>query len=231
MKYKLIVFDLDGTIAAHGKPVETEVAARLKKLEDFGLKLAIASGKNAQYLSGFARGMGLKHPVVIGENGCIIFDPVFLKEERLATRPDFIDEAEKLIAMKYGDSVLIQNNQVQLTIFPKTNCQIESLIIYVKQVIEPHQNEIVVLEHQDAVDILPRGIDKGKAVAALRKILKLSKKEIIAVGDWVNDLPMFSESGLSIVVGDKIKSGSNYYYFSTITESLNFIEEKLADEN
>ena len=42
---KLIVFDLDGTLAALGKGIEPKNLEQLKALEDAGARIAICSGK------------------------------------------------------------------------------------------------------------------------------------------------------------------------------------------
>ena len=73
MDIKLIVFDVDGTIAEPNSPVDRKVSEKLQCFERRGIRIAFASGKNASYLSGLARGIGLADPIIIGENGCIIF--------------------------------------------------------------------------------------------------------------------------------------------------------------
>ncbi len=46
--------------------------------------------------------------------------------------------------------------------------------------------------------VRPRGADKGAALADLRARLGLHPAEVLAFGDWPNDLPMFREAGYSI---------------------------------
>jgi len=67
MTLKLLVFDVDGTIAAPGKPVAEEVAGKLRRLEERGAELRSPREKNIAYLTGLARGVGLKAPLLIGE--------------------------------------------------------------------------------------------------------------------------------------------------------------------
>ena len=67
--YKLIVFDLDGTLAALGKGIAPQSIAALRRLEDAGARIAICSGKPTYYLCGLMRQVELRAPVIVGENG------------------------------------------------------------------------------------------------------------------------------------------------------------------
>ena len=69
---RVIVFDVDNTLAAVGKGMLDEDILLLKELEDQGNTIAVCSGKPSYYLCGFMRQIGLKHPVLIGENGSTI---------------------------------------------------------------------------------------------------------------------------------------------------------------
>jgi len=51
------------------------------------------------------------------------------------------------------------------------------------------------------LEILPPGISKGTALAALLAILELSPAEVVAVGDNWNDLEMIEAAGLGVAMG------------------------------
>ena len=80
----VIVFDVDGTIVDVGRPINTKVSKRLRKLERRGHKIVLASGKNISYLQGFVRGIGIRGSYFIGENGCVVFDKLRKKTLTLA---------------------------------------------------------------------------------------------------------------------------------------------------
>lgn len=50
--------------------------------------------------------------------------------------------------------------------------------------------------------IRPEGADKGSALEQMREMLGLERDEIMAFGDWPNDLPMFSRAGHSVAPRD-----------------------------
>lgn len=64
--HKLLVFDLDGTLAQRAKGIGYEDIQKLKELEKSDYRIAICSGKPICYLCGFARQLELENPVLIG---------------------------------------------------------------------------------------------------------------------------------------------------------------------
>ena len=59
------------------------------------------------------------------------------------------------------------------------------------------------------LEILPAGVNKAKAVAALSQFLGVNLSEVAAVGDGLNDLEMLSEAGFAIAMGnasDRLKA-------------------------
>lgn len=51
-------------------------------------------------------------------------------------------------------------------------------------------------------DVSARDVDKGLAVRIARKALGIEKEKVCVIGDFYNDVPMFSEAGLSIAMGN-----------------------------
>jgi len=52
------------------------------------------------------------------------------------------------------------------------------------------------------LEVLPRGVSKGRALALLAGRLGISTGEVIAIGDNLNDLEMIREAGLGVAVGN-----------------------------
>lgn len=52
---KLIVFDIDNTLAFPNQPIDEDIIRQFKLIESQGIKIALISGKPASYISGFAR--------------------------------------------------------------------------------------------------------------------------------------------------------------------------------
>ncbi|MCA1321566.1 Cof-type HAD-IIB family hydrolase [Bacillus tianshenii] len=211
MIYKLISFDVDGTIATAGQGAKRQVADSLVELEREGYTIVLNSGKNAAYLAGFARGLGLERPIVIGENGCIILDVMKSEEIQMIGEMEAFTVVGSQVAERFGDRVWRQPNQTALTIFPKNPSDVDELAAFMEEISQPYQDEINLYKHIDAVDILPKGADKGKALRELQARLGITKGETIAVGDSHNDIPMFAEAGKKVVVGRQIEVDGAVY--------------------
>jgi hypothetical protein len=231
---KLIILDVDNTLAQPGKPVPNKVKAALKKFESEKIKIVLISGKPVIYLCGLASQLGLKNPILCGENGaCIYTSHKFPPKNQYINLPlkkerQILNTLKLDILKKFKTRVWIQPNMVNLTIFLKNRKKISELI----QFLDEYPNKLVkqkfnIFKHSDAIDVVPLSIDKGKALKKIISLQKIKKTEVIAVGDGENDLPMFSKAGISI----GINLPNAQYNFPDIFKALHFIRVLLNKEN
>lgn len=226
---KLIVFDLDNTLAEHGKGIVATDIEKIKKLEAKGIKIAICSGKPVHYLSGFMRQVGLKKTYLLGENGAVLQVDVELPPKELYILP-YSEQAKESLAFikKEIDAKLpgiwYQPNMVGVSPFPKCEEEFDIIAELLQEKADQLQ-DIQVYRHPDCFDIIPEGIDKRAGVHFLAQKLNLVRDEIVAVGDSMNDYPMFAYAGLSLGVNVKDESKVNKN-FKTITEVLDYLDAK-----
>ena len=89
-----------------------------------------------------------------------------------------------------------------MTHFPTSEKEFEEI----EEILEEHKKELIdvkVYRHVDSFDIVPAQIDKAVGISYLLKIMNINPKDIIAVGDGVNDYAMFELAGFSIGVNVK----------------------------
>ena len=63
------------------------------------------------------------------------------------------------------------------------------------------------------------GVNKGTAVTWLADHYKVDLSEVVVVGDWVNDMPMFAVAGRSFVMGQappEVKAAAQYELRATV---------------
>ena len=96
----MIIFDLDSTLAPLGKGIGGKELEVLQNLEMMGVRIALCSGKTCDYLCGFLRQVGLKNPIMIGENGAVIRFGVDLPPKQYYRVP-FSKEATKYFLWKF----------------------------------------------------------------------------------------------------------------------------------
>lgn len=204
---QMIIFDLDSTLAPIGLGMGEEELKLFRELEETGVKVAICSGKTCDYLCGFMRQVGLKAPILIGENGAVIRFGVDLPPKQHYRVPFSKEATESLqkirqVLKERFPHIWFQPNKIGVTPFPTSEKEFEEI----EKILEEHKKELIdvkVYRHVDSFDIVPAQIDKAVGISYLLKIMNISPKDIITVGDGVNDYAMFELAGLSIGVNMK----------------------------
>jgi len=67
------------------------------------------------------------------------------------------------------------------------------------------------------------GLSKGKAVEALARYLGIMKDEVVAVGDWLNDIPMLRAAGLAVAMGnahEDVKAAADFVTLPAAEDGL-----------
>ncbi len=229
---KLAVFDLDGTLAPVGGPIDDQSVKLLKELEDLGIYIVISSGKTLYYLIGMFRQVGLRAPIFIGENGNVTAFGIDLPPKLLTavqpTEKYFQNKDEIIRNLKelFPDGFWMQPNEIMLTLFFKNETVRNGIRKYLNNL---KKDDIIVYEHVDSFDITPVGIDKKTSLQALGNHLHIASNEMIAVGDGANDLPMIDYCAYSIGIGALDKHLTTWH-FDKIDRALIFLQEKIQHD-
>jgi len=226
--YKLIAFDLDNTLAAVGKAVLPGDVELLRRLEDSGAAVALCSGKPTYYLCGFARQLGLQRPILVGENGGVIQFGVDLPPKQYYTLPC---SAEARHSIRLLEQAIVQRlphmwfqpNIIALTPFPTCQGDFDAIEDAIAT-LGGELKDVTVYRHFDSYDIMPNGITKGSGLDYLSAVLGIGPEQVAAVGDGVNDYPMFEYAGLSLGVNLK-QPELVHRNFSGVTQALEYLLE------
>jgi len=225
--HKILVFDLDGTLAPVGKPMADDTLALLKRLERAGYRLAVCSGKPTYYLCGLLRQAGLESPVLIGENGAVLQYGVDLPPAVFHVFPcrseakAQIEQLRKRFDEACGQRIWYQPNELMLTPFPKD----EEVFGILQEIIDSSETkELTVYRHADCFDIVPKGLDKSAGLRLLADAEGLGAEDMIAVGDGINDIPMLEFADVSVKIGGGIECETSHA-FDTVQHAMRFILE------
>lgn len=227
---RLVIFDLDGTLAGVGQAMLQENVELLKLIEDRGAQIAVCSGKPTYYLCGFLRQIGLKHPILLGENGATAQFGIDLPPKQFYTLPYSDAARESLLYIKKELAKLVPNmwyqpNEVGVTPFPRTEEEFEVIADFLQEN-ETRLCEVEVYRHADCFDMMPKGIHKRAGIAHLGALLGIAPQEMAAVGDGVNDYPMFEYAGLALGVNVKEEDRVDKN-FGSLSEALRFLVERI----
>lgn len=227
--HKGIVFDLDGTLTPIGKGMKASDIEKLRELEKVGYRIIFCSGKTADYLCGFVRQIGLEKPILVGENGGVIqfgidLPPMDYLEYPV---PEQIKKQLQKIRIKIQDTckenVWFQPNQVELTPFPRRE-EIFDVIQDILDQEKDNMDDIFIYRHVDCFDLVPSMVNKKNGLKLMTKYINMNAEELIAVGDGINDVPMFEYADTSIKIGESLKYQTDYS-FTTIAEALDYLLE------
>jgi hydroxymethylpyrimidine pyrophosphatase-like HAD family hydrolase len=228
--HKILVFDLDGTLAPVGLGVTDADVKKLKALEKVGYTIVVCSGKPSYYLCGLMRQIELVAPIMVGENGGTVQFGVSLPPPKYIVHPysrkakEQICMMRRLIDEQYGERIWYQPNEIGLTPFPPD----EDVFDGIQSIIDSHRDaldELLIYRHADCFDLIPKNINKSNGLALLSGELNVSGSDFIAVGDGSNDVPMFEFADISIGIGNKLKYDTDLR-FETVGEALDHILDK-----
>ena len=247
MKYKAIIFDLDGTVVpsfAEGMPSKKVIEVANKVIGK--VKLSSASARAAIFCRNIWKALSLEDPCIIN-GGSQIIDPKteeIIWEQRLPEDSiiQIINKSKKHTD-KLGINGLFLNIKTDLDKFPK-NANIAVALGVKKEESQELVQELSKIPDV-SVHILHSWIEgeywdihvthklatKKHAIEKLIEILGVKKEEVVGIGDGNNDLPLFESVGYKVAMGnavDNLKMQADY-----ITDTLDkdgfskFLEEKV----
>lgn len=226
---RAVVFDVDGTLRAPGKPVELGVVEKMHELVRRDIHISLVSGKDADYLFGLAEGLGIPDPLVAGENGAVIFRPqqkieiIYPVKRETQINLDFVRD---YLVHEFRDNVWFPPNKAGVTAFTRPELSVERVYRSAQVFVEEYRlDDLYVLPHWDAVDVMPKGLDKGIFIHYLKEA-GYHSEEVVAVGDALNDIPMLKAAGYSITFGSSLPEvrGAANVVVESIYGAFNIIE-------
>jgi hydroxymethylpyrimidine pyrophosphatase-like HAD family hydrolase len=191
MRYLALAADYDGTLARHGR-VEDATVRALERLRASGRKLILVTGRELDDLLAIFPAIAICD-LVVAENGGVLFDPATKTAEPLAPAPPgpFVDQLRAR-----GVTPLAVGRTIVATCTPNE--------IVVLEVIRDLGLELHVVFNKGAVMVLPAGITKASGLAAALDRLRLSPRNVVAVGDAENDHSMLSFAEYAAAVGNAV---------------------------
>ena len=193
MRYLALASDYDGTLA-HDGVVDDETIKALERLGRSGRKLILVTGRELPELQSVFPRLDLCERVV-AENGAVLYNPATREKRILAERPpeSFLDNLRRrgVTDMSVGEVIIA-------TWHP-----------YERQAIEAIRDaglELQIVFNKDAVMILPSGTNKMTGLCCALEELKLSRHNVLGIGDAENDHAFLESCECSVAVANAIPS-------------------------
>ena len=232
MAYKILAFDIDGTLTNSQKIITEETKRAIFAAMDKGCKVLIASGRPVKGLRGYAEELHLKENggYILSLNGgyimsCadekVLYDvkvpKKYYKEIYELSKKHGVNlltyQGETVISEDIDDEYL--DIEARLNGLPKKKVDnlYEYLDFEVNKFLMTGDGDYLAEVEKDVFEILPKDVNKGKALEALLAILGVDRDELMAFGDGYNDKTMVEYAGLGVAMGnakDVVKEAADY---------------------
>ena len=193
MRYLALASDYDGTIARDGI-VDDKTVKALERFRQSGRKLVLVTGRELPDLENTFSRIDL-FDFVVAENGALLYNPVTRAKRALAPPPltNFIEDLKRR-----GVDGLSVGEVIVATWHPHETAVLES--------IRDLGLDLQVIFNKDAVMILPAGVNKMTGLSHALDEMKLSRHNVVGVGDAENDQAFLGCCECSVAVANAIPS-------------------------
>lgn len=117
-------------------------------------------------------------------------------------------------------SMIVSTDKDELTQFQKLLSINENIdFAYINK--RGKYRDVIIDKDYEYINISPKHINKDEALSFLSDYLKISKKDILAIGDNVNDYEMIKNSGIGIAINssyEPLKEVASYVTNATVSE-------------
>lgn len=234
-KYKLIISDFDGSLVGKDLRISKENLNALDEMRKYGIDITLATGRRLQSIKPFIDELKINLPIIL-HNGAGIYDPI----NNIWLYKKFLDPKIfkdifyflKNIDLKLSFSIYWKDELWKIEETEDIYKFIEDEVIKffivshrenlekVKKLLEVYYKEKVEIffSGEEYLEILPKECTKGNAMLWLLDFLNILPQEVIAIGDYDNDIDMLEKAGLSIALANgsfKIKEIADYIALSS----------------
>jgi Cof subfamily protein (haloacid dehalogenase superfamily) len=257
MNYKVVIFDIDGTILPHGKTLSHATKEAIKRLREKNLKVVIATGRAPYFSESIVKEIGVDSMVFF--NGSYVFHE---------GKEIFKNPIEKKILRKI--QLLSQDLQHPLTYLGETSFKatdishpfiveaykhdtwkpelappqfwmeqdIYQMFLHCEMDEEAaYQTKIPQLDFRRwtsgmrTCDVNLSNANKAVGLTKLLEKLGIAPDEAVAFGDGMNDIEMLSLVGMGVAMGsarDELKDFANMVTLSAEEDGVRYGLERLG---
>lgn len=228
MKYKLIAFDIDGTLIDQNMQLRPETVEGLQYLINKGIHCSIITGRTLTDIINVFGKLDFKY--FVGLNGSIIYNNTTGTTEycnaidknhitslihSITSQAAVIFTPEQIYITRYADDYFARLYQQSLNPLSVTDLVNYSEVLSIQVICPDEQSAAVTkstliqqygtaLAIEDAgfnfIQITNHNIDKGNALKFIAEQSGIALEDTIAVGDSMTDLPMTKVAGLGVAI-------------------------------
>lgn len=206
---RAVITDIDGTLTDERRRISTCAVETIRKLQDSGIEVVLASGNTSCILKGLSKLIGTGG-TFIGENGGI-YRVGYSGELRILPDRQIALDALALLTghfQKQGITLDMFSPRERLAdVAFARNVPVEE----VRALLE--DRNVTVLDTNFAIHIQEAGFSKGLTFRRIAEELNIPLADFLAIGDSENDTDMIQAAGIGCCVanaGEEVKNAAGY---------------------
>jgi phosphoglycolate phosphatase (TIGR01487 family) len=198
-KIKAFAVDIDGTITDSKSRLEFDAVSEIRRLEENGYPVILTSGRSFYSVAPAAMYIGTCG-IVVAENGATIGKhsdiTSILGDKRKALK------GLKILKRKLADQVKL------LPTLPRFSDIVLDRTFDVKvgnEILKEAGLDVHLLDSGFAYHLINGKVDKGVGLKKAAELLNVDYREIVVIGDGLNDIDMFKVASYSIALANAPK--------------------------
>ncbi len=226
MSFKIVFFDIDGTLLNEEKQLPADAKEAIRKLKQQGVQTAIATGRAPYHLQELAGELGIESIVsfngsYVQSQGKVIYEDTIQKETLAGMEEMAAKYSHPLVFLNATDYATNEENHpfvLDAFSYIKMGPPKHDPAFWRQNVVHQgflccqegeekgfleHFTEVSFVRwHPYALDVLPKNGSKACGIEALLNHLGINPKEAAAFGDGRNDKEMLAYVGMGVAMGN-----------------------------
>lgn len=213
-----VVLDIDGVVTeGEASALDLGFLSQLSALNrsagqgQDGPAVTLCTGRPAPYLEVMMQAIGAHLPGIF-ENGSGLYLPdryQFLPHPLLAASDGRLDEVRQRLQaglIEPGKAFIQPGKIYSLTLFALAPTRTDQLHELASQALGPLIDQVQLVYSTSCLNVLPRGVDKGKGIEFLAAQTGISSDAMLGVGDSDVDLPFLALVGHSAAPDNAVEA-------------------------
>lgn len=211
--YKLLALDMDGTLLNEAKEISAENRKWIALAREAGITVTIATGRGMRTLAPYIEELGLQSPLVTVNGGEVWQSPERLYRRHLL--PAELVRRLRQIALDFDiwywayavediynrDHWINENESLQWLKFGFYT-EREPVRREIVETVSRWGNLEITNSDPNNLELNPKGVTKESGLREVCRLLNIEMKQVVAVGDSLNDLSMVRAAGLGVAMGN-----------------------------
>ena len=198
-KPRALAVDIDGTLTDENKKLNNRAVSSLRRLEEAGIMVILATGNVRAITYGLWRFIGLSGPMVC-ENGGVVWHPDW-DEPIVRADGNRSRDAATMIEESMPE---INSHGITTNAWRESEWCLnpdEDLMAINNLINESEYSDLATVKTGFAIHIMEPHLSKGKGLEVALEKIGIEPKDVLAIGDAPNDISMFELVGHSVAVG------------------------------